>query len=74
MAKEIIELELDSNVGKVAKETEQLADATKDAQGGFKGITKTVKGLGVALKAAGIGLLVALFAKMTDVFHKTKKY
>ena len=72
MAKEIIEAEVKSNIGEVAKETEQLADAAKDAQGGFKGITKTVKGLGTALKAAGIGLIVALFAKLMDVFRQNQ--
>jgi len=72
MADKTIEMEVKSNVGEVAKDTEKLADATKDAQGGFKGITKTVKGLGTALKAAGIGLIVALFAKLMDVFRQNQ--
>ena len=40
MAKEIITLEVQSDIGTVAKETEQLADATKDAEKGFKGIDR----------------------------------
>ena len=43
MAKEIIEAEVKSNIGEVAKETEQLAEATKDAEKGFKGIGSTIK-------------------------------
>ena len=73
MADKTLELEITGNVGEVAKDTEKLADATKDAQGGFKGITKTVRGLGTALKAAGIGLVVALFAKLMDVFRQNQK-
>lgn len=72
MAKEIIEAEVKSNIGEVAKETEQLADATKDAEKGFKGIGSTIKGMGTALKAAGIGLVVALFAKLMDVFRQNQ--
>ncbi len=72
MAKEIIEAEVKSNIGEVAKETEQLADATKDAEKGFKGIGSTIKGMGTALKAAGIGLVVGLFAKLMDVFRQNQ--
>lgn len=73
MADKTLEMEVKSNVGEVAEQTEKLADSTKDAQGGFKGITKTVRGLGTALKAAGIGLIVALFAKLMDVFRQNQK-
>ena len=72
MAKEIIEAEVKSNIGEVAKETEQLADAAKDAQGGFKKVGGAIKGMGTALKAAGIGLVVALFAKLMDVFRQNQ--
>jgi len=73
MADTVIEAEVKSNVGEVAKQTEQLADATKDAKGGFKGIGSAVKGLGTAMKAAGIGLVVALLAKLMDVFRQNQK-
>jgi len=73
MAKEIIEAEVKSNIGEVAKETEQLADAAKDAEKGFKGVGNTIKGMGTALKAAGIGLVVGLFAKLMDVFRQNQK-
>ena len=71
-ADKVIEINLDSNVGDVAQETEQLADATKEAQGGFTKIGGAIKGMGTALKAAGIGLVVALFAKLMDVFRQNQ--
>ena len=73
MAKEVLELEVQSNLGDVVKQTEKLDSATKKGAKGFKGIGKAVKGVGVALKAAGIGLIVALFAKLMEVFSKNQK-
>jgi len=73
MEKQVITLEVQSDIGEVAKETEQLAEATKDAEKGFKGIGSTIKGMGTALKAAGIGLVVGLFAKLMDVFRQNQK-
>ena len=72
MADKTLEMEVKSNVGEVAEQTEQLADATKDAQGGFTKIGGAIKGMGTALKAAGIGLVVALFAKLMDVFRQNQ--
>ena len=72
MAKEIIEAEVKSNIGEVAKETEQLADAAKDAQGGFKKVGGAIKGIGTAIKAAGIAVFVGLFAKLMDVFRQNQ--
>jgi hypothetical protein len=72
MADKTLELEITGNVGEVAEQTEQLADATKDAQGGFTKIGGAIKGMGTALKAAGIGLVVALFAKLMDVFRQNQ--
>ena len=73
MADKTLEMEVKSNVGEVAEQTEQLADATKDAQGGFTKLGGAIKGMGTALKAAGIGLVVALFAKLMDVFRQNQK-
>tara|TARA_R100000963_G_scaffold33543_1_gene25964 strand:- start:605 stop:2233 length:1629 start_codon:yes stop_codon:yes gene_type:complete len=71
--KEVLELEVKSNVGEVADQTERLAGATKKGGQGFKGLGKTIKGVGMALKAAGIGLIVALLAKLMDVFKNNQK-
>ena len=73
MAKEVLELEVQSNLGDVVKQTERLDGATKKGAKGFKGIGKAVKGVGLALKAAGIGLIVALLAKLMEVFSKNQK-
>ncbi len=67
-----INVNFDSNVGDITEQTEKLADATKDAQGGFTKVGSAIKGMGTALKAAGIGLVVALFAKLMDVFRQNQ--
>tara|TARA_R110001592_G_scaffold312299_2_gene587542 strand:- start:229 stop:1782 length:1554 start_codon:yes stop_codon:yes gene_type:complete len=73
MAKEVLELEVKSDIGEVVKQTEKLDKATEKGTKGFKGIGKAVKGIGTALKAAGIGLVVALLAKLMDVFRTNQK-
>ena len=73
MAKEVLELEVQSNLGDVVKQTEKLDGATKKGAKGFKGIGTAVKGVGLALKAAGIGLIVALLAKLMEVFSSNQK-
>jgi hypothetical protein len=73
MAKEVLELEVQSNLGDVVKQTEKLDGATKKGKKGFQGIGTAVKGVGVALKAAGIGLVVALLAKLMEVFSQNQK-
>ena len=87
MAKEILVMEVKSNIGEVAdgvdkaakstenlaKQTDKVDDATKKGAKGFKGMGTAIKGVGVALKAAGIGLAVALMAKLMEVFSKNQK-
>ena len=73
MADKTLELEITGNVGEVAKDTEKLAEATKEAQGGFAKVGGAIKGLGTALKAAGIAVFVGLFAKLIDVFRQNQK-
>ena len=73
MAKEVLELEVKSDIGEVVKQTEKLDGATKKGAKGFKGIGTAIKGVGVALKAAGIGLVVALLAKLMEVFSSNQK-
>jgi hypothetical protein len=57
----------------------EVVDANKKAIKGFKGLEKAVdktsrgfKGLGIALKAAGIGLVAAAFAKLVEVFKENQ--
>ena len=72
MAKEVLELEVQSNLGDVVKQTEKLDSATKKGKKGFQGIGKAVKGVGVALKAAGIGLVIALFVTLKEALERNQ--
>ena len=72
MAKEVLELEVQSNLGDVVKQTEKLDNATKKGKKGFKGIGTAIKGVGLALKAAGIGLIVAALAKFTELLSSNQ--
>ena len=85
--KRSINIDIKTNADETAKDFEKVADSVNDvetqvqdlnagAEGGVKGFKKmstAAKGLGVALKAAGIGLVVALFAKFTEVLNQNQK-
>ena len=87
MAKEIVELEVKSNIKDAAQdteklvdglqdattETENLSDATKKGKSGFKGLTGAVKGLGTGFKALGLGLIIGLFTQLKEVFSQNQK-
>ena len=73
MAKEVLELEVKSNVGTVTKDVEGLGKATDTAKGGFTGLGTAVKGVGMALKAAGIGLIVAAFMALKEALERNQK-
>ena len=91
MAKEVLEMEVKSNIKSVTKETDELgksigkaSDETKDldkgleetgksGSKGFKAIGTAVKGFGMALKAAGIGLVIALFVTLKEAVERNQK-
>ena len=87
MAKEVLEMEVKSNIGEVSKgidsatksvgkladETKKVDGATKTASKGFKGMGTAIKGVGVALKAAGIGLIIALFVALKEAVERNQK-
>ena len=87
MAKEVLELEVKSNIGEVSKgidkatksvgkladEAKKVDGATKTASTGFKGMGTAIKGMGMALKAAGIGLIVALFLALKEAVERNQK-
>jgi hypothetical protein len=91
MAKEVLELTVKSNIGKVTKETDDLgksigkaSDETKDldkrleetsnsGSKGFRAIGTAVKGFGMALKAAGIGLVIGLFVSLKESLERNQK-
>ena len=66
MADETINVEVNSNIGDVAKDT-------KKATGELGFFQKGIRGIGTAIKAAGIGLLVGLFAKFFETLSKNQK-
>ena len=73
MAKEILELEVKSNIGEVSKETNSLAKESNKASTSVAGIGTAFAYVGRAIKAAGIGLVVALMAKLMQVFSQNQK-
>ena len=82
-----INVNIKNNADATAKDFEKVADSVGNleaqvqdlnagAEGGVKGFKKmstSVKGLGIALKAAGIGLIVALFAKFKEILNENQK-
>ena len=90
MAKEILNLEVKSNIKSVTQDTDELSeslgksvdetkdldkgleDAGKSGSKGFRAIGTAVKGLGVALKAAGIGLVISLFVTLKEALERNQ--
>ena len=66
-------MEVKSNIGDVAKDTDKLTTSSEKASKGVGKIGTAFKGMGTAIKAAGIGLVVALLAKLMEVFSKNQK-
>ena len=88
MSKQIIEAEVKSNIGLVAKDTENAAEqmskfgketentgkAAKKSSGSFKKLSTAAKGFGTALKAAGIGLIIAGFVALKEALERNQKF
>ena len=66
-------MEVKSNIGEVSKDTNSLAKESKKASTGVAGIGTAFAYVGRAIKAAGIGLVVALLAKLMEVFSQNQK-
>ena len=73
MAKEVLELEVKSNIGDVSKDTNSLAKESNKASTGVAGIGTAFAYVGRAIKAAGIGLVVALLAKLMQIFSQNQR-
>lgn len=71
--KTIIEAEITSNVDGVTKDVNKLDKSTKETAGGFGILGKSIKGVATVIRGAGFGLLVALFAKLAEVFSQNQK-
>jgi hypothetical protein len=65
--------ETKKNITVVTEETQKLNKETKKTPKLLKLFKNGIKGIGTALKAAGIGLVIALFAKFTEALMKNQK-
>ena len=64
--------QLGTEVKKVSDETQKVAKNTKEATKGVGGIAKGFTKVGLALKAAGIGFVIALLATLKEVFSENQ--
>jgi len=74
--KKVVEIEIDVESGEVKQlnqEIKQINKSTKSAQKGTTGLAGSWKKVGTALKAAGIGLLIAALAKLTEFLGRNQK-
>jgi len=56
-----------------AQQSKEALTQAKETAKGIGGISKSFKTLGNALKAAGIGLAIAAFAKLSEIFMQNQK-
>ena len=68
---------LGKSIGKASDNTQDLdkglEETGKSGSKGFKAIGTAVKGFGMALKAAGIGLVIALFVTLKEAMERNQK-
>jgi hypothetical protein len=69
--------DLGKSIGKASDETKdldkRLEETGKSGSKGFRAIGTAVKGFGMALKAAGIGLVIALFVSLKESLERNQK-
>ena len=58
---------------KVSKGVEDIGKASKKSAKGVEGISKSVRGIGTAMKAAGIGIIIGLFSQLKEIFTSNQK-
>jgi len=80
MAQEEVILKLSADVDGAKQDLEQVKDSVEDIGKSSKktaeatgGIRNGIKGVGVALKAAGIGLALKAFEMLSEVFMQNQK-
>lgn len=57
----------------VQGQNKATADSIKNIEGSSKSAVKGIKAIGASIKAIGIGLLIAAFAKLKEVFEENQK-
>ena len=65
--------EIDKLNKEIASGNKETKDGLKDVEKASKATARGVGRIGDALKAAGIGLAIAAFAKLTEVFNENQK-
>jgi len=58
---------------KISDGLDDVGKSGKKASTGLKSVSKGFKGIGLALKAAGIGLIIGLFVALKDVLSQNQK-
>ncbi len=73
-------IEIEARVDKAEKDLEGVAESVQkidknleDVKDSSNVAAKGIKGIGTALKAAGIGLAIAAFGKLVEVFNENQK-
>jgi|TARA_R110002153_G_scaffold5118_5_gene24167 hypothetical protein len=74
MAKKKIDIELNVKTGKAAKDLKSVDAGLKGIGGAGQVAGKGFKVMGTAMKAAGIGIIVTLFAKLVEQLQKNQKF
>lgn len=73
--KKVLTIEIDVESGEVNKlggEVKKVADNTKNAEKGVGSLAGGFKKVGLAMKAAGIGLIIGLLATLKEVFGENQ--
>ena len=65
--------ELNEELGRTSDANKKIGKTAKGASKASIFLSRTIEGIGLALKAVGIGLVIAAFAKMVDVFTNNQK-
>jgi hypothetical protein len=63
----------ETDIDKLDNSLKNLDSNAEKGEQGVNGITKSFRGLAIAMKAAGIGLVIAAFAKLSEIFMKNQK-
>jgi hypothetical protein len=65
--------EAQKSINSLDKGLTGLDDSASKGAKGIGGVSKAFKGLGVAIKAAGIGLVIAALSKLSEIFMQNQK-
>ena len=63
----------EKNVKNLEGDVKDVGKAAEKSEGGFKKMSKGIQAVGLAFKAAGIGLIIAVIAGLTEAFSRNKK-